>query len=41
MEEYIESLKRLLSHKKIDMCVIIRLFEDKKISEKERDYIID
>jgi len=40
MNEFVKSLKRLYSLKTIDENVIIKLFEEKKITKEERDYIL-
>lgn len=40
MNEFVKSLKRLYSLKTIDENAIVKLFEEKKITKEERDYIL-
>lgn len=41
MSEFVKSLRRLYSFKTIGDDVIAKLYEDKKITTKERDYILN
>lgn len=40
MNEFVKSLKRLFSLKTIDEKIIAKLFDEKKITKEERDYIL-
>ena len=39
--QFVESIKRLYVSGKINVEKIVELFESKKITEKEKDYILD
>ena len=41
MNQFIESLRRLYNDRKVSKETIIRLFDDGKISVKEKSYILD
>ena len=40
MNVFVESLKRLYKNNKIDIIKIDELFQSKKITEEEKDYIL-
>jgi len=40
MNQFVESLKRLYQNEKITIEKVIELFEDKKITEEEKWYIL-
>ena len=41
MREFVESLKRLYQNGLLEMVRIILLFENGKITEEEKDYILN
>ena len=41
MNQFVESMKRLFKGKKVGKEKIIKLFEEGKITEDEKNYIID
>lgn len=41
MNQFIESLRRLYNNKKVSKETIVKLFDDSKISVKEKLYILD
>ena len=41
MREFVQSLKRLYSNQRITVSTIDRLFDCKRITAEERDYIIN
>ena len=41
MKQLIESIKRLYNSQKINKETVIKLYENKKITEQEKEYILD
>lgn len=41
MRQFVESLKRLYTHQKINDVVVLMLCKNDKITEEEKQYILD